>query len=99
MVDYVVTQRAPARTRARAREVVAARAGSTGCCSPRSVAIVGYGLWAIDGITKFDVTGDPDYYVMRQAVYALLGRCRLGRRVPDRPGALPPAQQASSSAR
>ncbi len=41
------------------------------------VAIVGYGLWAIDGITKLDVTGDPDYYVKRQAAYALLGAVGL----------------------
>lgn len=35
--------------------------------------LVGYGLWAIGGITRFDVAGNPDYFVMRQAVAAALG--------------------------
>ena len=35
--------------------------------------LVGYGLWAIGGITRFDVPGNPDYYVMRQATAAALG--------------------------
>ena len=72
MVDYVVTQRSPSRFRARAREasflrrldwtLLAAVAG-----------LVGYGLWAIDGITSDDVPADPNYYVKRQAAYALIG--------------------------
>jgi len=76
MVDYVVTQRAPARMRARAREVSLLRRLDWVLLAT-VVAIVGYGLWAIDGITKFDVTGDPDYYVTRQAAYALLGAIGL----------------------
>jgi cell division protein FtsW (lipid II flippase) len=36
-------------------------------------ALVGYGLWAVAGITRFDVPGDPDYYVVRQAMAAALG--------------------------
>jgi len=35
--------------------------------------LVGYGLWAIGGITRYDVPGNPDYFVMRQAVAAALG--------------------------
>ncbi len=35
--------------------------------------LVGYGLWVVDGITRFDVPGDENYYVMRQAVAAALG--------------------------
>ena len=35
--------------------------------------LVGYGLWAIGGITRFDVPGDPDYYVRRQATAAAAG--------------------------
>jgi rod shape determining protein RodA len=38
-----------------------------------AAALVGYGLWAIGGITRFDVPGNPDYYVMRQATAAALG--------------------------
>ena len=35
--------------------------------------LVGFGLWAIDGITRTDVPGDPDYYVVRQAAFAVIG--------------------------
>jgi rod shape determining protein RodA len=37
------------------------------------VALVLLGLWAISGVTRDDVPGDPDYYVVRQAVFAGLG--------------------------
>jgi rod shape determining protein RodA len=40
-------------------------------------ALVGYGLWAVSGITRFDVPGDPDYYVVRQAIAAGLGAVGL----------------------
>ncbi|HEX7255520.1 MAG TPA: rod shape-determining protein RodA [Gaiellaceae bacterium] len=40
-------------------------------------ALVGFGLWAIDGITRQDVAGDPDYYVTRQAMFALMGTVGL----------------------
>ncbi len=35
--------------------------------------LIGYGLWAIGGITRFDVPGSPDYFVKRQAIAAVLG--------------------------
>jgi len=35
--------------------------------------LVGVGLWAIAGITSHDVAGDPNYYVVRQGIFALLG--------------------------
>ncbi len=35
--------------------------------------LVGYGLWAVSGITRFDVPGDPSYFVRRQAIAATLG--------------------------
>jgi rod shape determining protein RodA len=41
------------------------------------VALVAYGLWAVSGITRFDVPGDPDYYVVRQAIAAGLGSVGL----------------------
>jgi rod shape determining protein RodA len=40
-------------------------------------ALVGFGLWAIDGITRQDVPGDADYYVVRQAVFAAMGAVGL----------------------
>ncbi|HET9242244.1 MAG TPA: rod shape-determining protein RodA [Gaiella sp.] len=39
--------------------------------------LVGYGLWAVAGITRFDVPGDPDYYVVRQAIAAAIGGVAL----------------------
>src|SRR5262245_31465233 len=38
-----------------------------------AAALVGYGLWAVSGITRFDVAGDPSYFVVRQAIAAALG--------------------------
>ena len=38
-----------------------------------TAALVAYGLWAIGGITRFDVPGSPDYYVDRQAIAVALG--------------------------
>ena len=35
--------------------------------------LVGYGLWAVAGITRFDVPGEPDYFVIRQAVAIAIG--------------------------
>jgi rod shape determining protein RodA len=36
-------------------------------------ALIGVGLWAIAGITSHDVDGDPNYYLVRQGIFALLG--------------------------
>jgi rod shape determining protein RodA len=36
-------------------------------------ALVAYGIWAIAGITRFDVAGDEGYYVVRQGIAAGLG--------------------------
>jgi rod shape determining protein RodA len=76
MVDYVVTQRMPSRVRARARERSLLR-NLDWVLLATAVGLVGYGLWAIKGITKLDVAGDPDFYVKRQAAYALLGAIGL----------------------
>jgi rod shape determining protein RodA len=35
--------------------------------------LLAFGLWAIDGITRQDVAGDPEYYVVRQAIFAVVG--------------------------
>jgi rod shape determining protein RodA len=36
-------------------------------------ALVGYGLWAIRGITQHDVTGNTDYYLVRQSLFVGAG--------------------------
>jgi rod shape determining protein RodA len=38
-----------------------------------AAALVAFGLWVVSGITRFDVPGDPDYYVVRQGIAAVLG--------------------------
>ena len=38
-----------------------------------ALALVGYGLWVVAGITRFDVPGDEGYYVFRQGVAAGVG--------------------------
>jgi rod shape determining protein RodA len=40
-------------------------------------ALIGYGLWVVSGITRFDVPGDESYYVTRQAIAASLGLAGL----------------------
>jgi rod shape determining protein RodA len=42
-----------------------------------TAALVAYGLWAVAGITRNDVAGNPNYYVVRQGVYAALGALGL----------------------
>jgi rod shape determining protein RodA len=39
--------------------------------------LVAFGLWAIDGITRLDVAGDTQYYVVRQSIFALVGTAGL----------------------
>ena len=58
-------------------------------------AIVAYGLWAIAGITRHDVAGDPSYYVYRQVVFVAIGARRARRRDLRRPGRLPPLPEAA----
>ena len=35
-----------------------------------AAALVGYGLWVVAGITRFDVPGDEGYFVVRQGFAA-----------------------------
>jgi rod shape determining protein RodA len=36
-------------------------------------ALVAYGLWVLESVTRNDVVGDPDYYVYRQLIYVAAG--------------------------
>ena len=72
MVDYAATGRVSARPRARTRETSLLR-NLDWVLLLAVGALVAYGLWAIDGITRGDVAGDPNYYVSRQAAYAAMG--------------------------
>jgi rod shape determining protein RodA len=35
--------------------------------------LLAFGFWAIDGITRHDVPGDAEYYVVRQSIFAVFG--------------------------
>lgn len=42
-----------------------------------AAALVAYGLWLVSGITRFDVPGDENYYVVRQGIAAAAGAVGL----------------------
>ncbi len=76
MADLVYSQTSRARARARRRELAQAApivARLDWLMLLAVGGIVGYGLWAIAGITHHDVTGDPGYYVNRQLVFIGVG--------------------------
>jgi rod shape determining protein RodA len=72
MVDYA--SRAASRARRREAADVASIVRRLDWVLIASVfGLVAYGLWSIADITRHDVTGNPHYYVTRQAVYAAIG--------------------------
>jgi rod shape determining protein RodA len=80
MVDYVSNSRAAARARARRREAgeVASFVRRLDWILIGSVGVlVGYGLWAIAGITHHDVEGDTGYYLTRQVAFVVIGTLGL----------------------
>ena len=78
MVDYVSNGRAAARARRRETTDVASFVRRLDWVLIGSVgAIVGYGLWAIAGITRHDVPGDPNYYLTRQVIFVVIGAVGL----------------------
>ena len=42
-----------------------------------ALGLVGYGVWVVSGITRFDVPGDESYYVVRQGIAAGIGLAGL----------------------
>src|SRR5881628_3673507 len=78
MVDYVSNSRAAARARRREAVEVASFVRRLDWILIGSVAaIVGYGLWAIAGITHHDIAGDQRYYLTRQTVFVVIGTLGL----------------------
>jgi rod shape determining protein RodA len=41
------------------------------------IGLVAVGLWAISGVTRFDVPGSPEHYLQRQIAYAVIGTFAL----------------------
>lgn len=78
MVDYASNSRVAGRARRREAADVASFVRRLDWVLIGSVgAIVGYGLWAIAGITEHDVPGNPDYYLTRQIVFVCVGAVGL----------------------
>jgi rod shape determining protein RodA len=78
VTELVSDARAAARARRRETADVASFVRRLDWLLIGSVAVlVGYGLWAIAGITRHDVIGDEDYYLNRQIVYAVIGAVGL----------------------
>jgi rod shape determining protein RodA len=78
LIDYAGTPRG--RVRRQRAELVDARslAGRLDWVLLSAVAaLVGYGLWAIAGITHNTVPGNPDYYVLRQGLFVGVGALGL----------------------
>jgi rod shape determining protein RodA len=74
VVDYASNTRAAARARRREAADVASLVRRLDWILIASVAgVVGYGLWAVAGITRHDVPGDPHYYLTRQIVFVVMG--------------------------
>jgi rod shape determining protein RodA len=72
MGDYAATQRISTRPRPRARDTSFLRNVDWALLLAAG-GIIAYGLWVISGITRDDVAGDPNYYVVRQGFFALVG--------------------------
>src|SRR6266540_7281028 len=76
MVEYA--SRAAARARARETVGVATFVRRLDWILIGSVGmLVGYGLWAIAGITHHDVAGDTGYYLTRQVAFVVIGTLGL----------------------
>jgi rod shape determining protein RodA len=74
MVDYVSPAQSTAAGRRRDAIDAATFARRLDWVLVAAVAgLVGFGLWAIAGITEHDVPGNPDYYLTRQGLYAAAG--------------------------
>ena len=72
MATYAGAARAAARSR-RAEEAASLAARVDWLLIGAAVGLVAFGLWAIAGITRHDVPGDPSYYLVRQGVFAGAG--------------------------
>jgi rod shape determining protein RodA len=78
MVDYVSNSRAAARARRREAAEVASFVRRLDWILIGSVAaLVGFGLWAIAGITRHDIAGDQGYYLTRQVTFVVIGTLGL----------------------
>jgi rod shape determining protein RodA len=74
VVEYVGTQAAARSRRRREAGEVASFVRRLDWLLIGAVgAVIGYGLWGVAGITRHDVSGNPHYYVTRQAIFIAVG--------------------------
>jgi len=77
MIEAAERSRVRARTARTASEPIAFLRRFDWVLLAAAFGLIGYGLWVVAGITRFDVPGDEDYYVVRQAIAAGLGLAAL----------------------
>ncbi|HEY4621747.1 MAG TPA: FtsW/RodA/SpoVE family cell cycle protein [Gaiellaceae bacterium] len=77
MIEAAERSRFRARTARTAAEPIAFLRRFDWVLLAAAFGLIGYGLWVVAGITRFDVPGDEDYYVIRQAIAAALGLAAL----------------------
>jgi rod shape determining protein RodA len=76
MTTYAGAAREARRSR-RAEEAVSLVARVDWLLLGAALGLVLFGLWAIAGITRHDIPGDPNYYLVHQAVFAGAGLVAL----------------------
>jgi rod shape determining protein RodA len=87
MASYADTRRHGRRSR-RAEEAVVLAVRVDWLLLGATLGLVGFGLWAIGGITRYDVPGDSSYYVLRQGLFAGAGLVVLAAMVAAGPAVL-----------
>jgi rod shape determining protein RodA len=73
MLEYAGSQRAGLRAERERAGLVAVVRSLDWLLLAGVAGLVALGLWAVRGVTKFDVAGDPRYYLDKQIVYAGAG--------------------------
>ncbi len=82
MAEYAGNERAAGRVRRREALEVASFVRRLDWLLVGGVAaLLAYGLWAIEGITRHDIPGDANYFVTRQAVFVAIGVVALAAAV------------------
>ena len=77
MLEYAGSQRTGVRDRREGPALVAVLGSLDWVLLAGVAGLVAVGLWGIAGVTKFDVRGNPSYYLDRQIVYATIGGVAL----------------------
>ncbi|HVM57246.1 MAG TPA: rod shape-determining protein RodA [Gaiellaceae bacterium] len=73
MLEYAGSQRTGVRDRREGPALVAVLGSLDWVLLAGVAGLVAVGLWGIAGVTKFDVRGNPSYYLDHQIVYAAIG--------------------------